>query len=118
MLLHDDGRHALFLRDASNGLQKLLNNDGGQALKGLVQKQQFWVDHQGAAYSQHLLLATRELGTQIGLAFCKAGKQLIHTGRRPRARACHGGEVFIYRERLENIALLRHPTYARTGTLM
>ena len=121
MLLHDDGRQPFVAGDAGNGAQQLFHNDGGQAFQGFVQQQQARVQHQGPAHSQHLLLAARQLRAQIGFALGQAREHLVHPLRRPRwcAAPCtpgtrHGRQVFVHRERFENIALLRHPANAGT----
>ena len=57
MLLNNDRAQAFFPRDAADGAQQLLHDDGGQALQRLIQQQQAGVQHQRAAHCQHLLLA-------------------------------------------------------------
>ena len=56
MLLDDDGRQALFARDAADPPQQLFNNDGRQAFERLVEQQEAGVEHQRTAHRQHLLL--------------------------------------------------------------
>ena len=125
MLLHDDGRQPLLARDAADGAQQLFHDDGRQALQRLVQQQQARVEHQRAAHGQHLLLAARELRAQVGLALGQAREHLVHALGRPRARGCaraagarHGRQVLVHGERLEDVALLRHPADARRRALV
>ncbi|OQC05992.1 MAG: hypothetical protein BWX79_02174 [Alphaproteobacteria bacterium ADurb.Bin100] len=125
MLLHDDGREAFIARDACNGAQQFLDDDGRQAFERLVQQQQPRVEHERSADSQHLLLAPGQLGAQVGLALGQAREHFIDAlgcpGVRRMARADgprDGGQVLVHRQRLEDVALLRHPADARSRALV
>ena len=50
---------ALLAGHAADGAQQLFDDQRRQAFERFVQQQQAWVEHQGAAKGQHLLLATR-----------------------------------------------------------
>ncbi len=59
---------------------------------------------QCAVYRQHLVLATGELGTLVGLAFCQAREHFVNVLRVPAsaagavaARPLHRRQVFMHR---------------------
>jgi hypothetical protein len=87
---------------------------GARPSSGSSSSSSLRVQHQRAADRQHLLLAARELRAQIRLALGKAREHLVHALRHSRdwAGPRHGREVLVHRERLEDVALLRHPADA------
>ena len=113
MLLHDDGCQAFFARDAANRSEQLLHDDRCETFERFVKQQQSRIESQRASEGQHLLFAARQLCAEVATPFGQSGKQLENPGWRPGAGACHRGQVLKYRERFEDIALLRHP--ADTG---
>src|SRR5262249_56962061 len=86
--------------------------DRGEALQRLIEQYQARIEHQSAPDREHLLLAAGELIAEIAPAFAESRKELVDAVRGPRAGPRHGGEIFLHRERFEDVALLRHPADA------
>ena len=95
--------------------QQLLDDDRRQALGRLVEQQQLRVEHQRAGDRQHLLLAARELVAEVGAALGEAREHLVDPRDGPRPRPRDGGQVLLDGQRLEDVALLRHPADAGRG---
>ena len=98
--------------------QQFLDDDRRQAFERLVEQHDARIEDQGAADREHLLLAARELVAEIAAAFVQAREQLVDLAVRPRARPRHRGEVLLDRQRLEDVALLRHPADAGMRALV
>jgi len=64
--------------DALYGLEHLLDDQGRQAQRGLVQQQGLGPAHHGAADGHHLLLAARQRAGRVVLLLAQDGKQLHH----------------------------------------
>src|SRR5437868_4072004 len=77
-----------------------------------------WIEDQGAADREHLLLTPRELIAEIAPPFAEPRKEVVDALRGPRAALGDGREVFLDRERFEDVALLRHPADAGMRTLV
>src|SRR5262245_65859298 len=58
VLLHEEDGEPLTLELADHP-PDLAHEEGGQALRGLVEEEQVWIAHEGAPDGQHLLLAAR-----------------------------------------------------------
>jgi hypothetical protein len=117
ILLDDDGRQPFVAHHARDRPQQLLHDDRRQPFQRLVEQQQPRVQHQRARHGQHLLLAARELGAHVRPALGQAREHRVDPLHVPRARACHGSEVLLHGEGLEDVALLRHPADAGLGAL-
>src|SRR4029079_11353078 len=76
------------------------------------------MEDQSTADREHLLFAARKLIAEVAAALMQARKQLVDSRLRPSARTRHGGEILLDRERLEDIALLRHPADPGVGALV
>src|SRR5262249_43393077 len=88
---------------------KLLDDDRREALERLVEKQQRRIGHQRASDGEHLLLATRELVSQVRPALFEARKEPVHLADGPMAGPCREREVLLDAERREDLAFLGHP---------
>ena len=88
---------------------------GARPFERLVEQQQLRVQHQRARHREHLLLAAGELVAHVGLALGQAREHRVGALRRPRARPRDRGQVLVDRQRLEDVALLRHPADAGGG---
>ena len=92
--------------------QELLDDQRRQAFQRLVEKQKTRIEHQRAADGEHLLLAAGELRAEIAATLAQTREQLEHARRGPRPGPGYRGEIFLDRERLPDVALLRHPAQA------
>ena len=117
-LLHQDRRHALVADQAGERGEQLFDDDRREAFERLVEQHDFRIEHEGAPDRQHLLLAARELVAEIGPALGEAWKHAVDLVRRPRTRQRDRGQVFMHRERLEDVALLGHPADAGERALL
>ena len=61
LLFHKDDRDARFLCERSEALHQFLTNDGCEAFKRFIQKEQAWFPEQRTGDGQHLLFTPREL---------------------------------------------------------
>ena len=115
VLFHQQHRHALglhLLHDAKH----LAHDQRRQALRWLVENQEFRIEQQGAGDRQHLLFAAGQLPAAIVLAFLEAGKQLIDPRDGPRSAAFERNlEIFLDAEIGEDAPALRHETDACRG---
>src|SRR5262249_51250507 len=68
--------------------------------------------NKGAAAREHRLLAAGELIAEIAPPLGEPRKQLVDARDRPPPRSLDGSEILLDRERLEDVALLRHPADA------
>ncbi len=109
VLLHQDRRHAFVADDAPERRQQFLDQDRGEPFERLVEQDDARIEDQRAADRQHLLLAAGELVAEVAAALGEARKELVDARNSPAAGLRHRGEVFLDRERLEDVALLRHP---------
>jgi hypothetical protein len=69
MLLDQDDRHILALRDFGDAAGDVLGDDGRETLKRFVEQQQARVRDQRAPDCQHLLFAPGQLIAKIGAPF-------------------------------------------------
>src|SRR5260370_38149002 len=60
VLLAEENRDRRRLAQALERPGELLEDDGGEAERRLVENEQLWLHHQGPCDGQHLLLAARE----------------------------------------------------------
>src|SRR5262249_60758546 len=65
-VLFDQKQRDAFPIDAPDQREQLLDEPRREAERWLVEDEQFWVGHQGAADRQHLLLAARERAGALG----------------------------------------------------
>ena len=113
----DDRREAFVPHQPLDRSQQLVDDDRRQAFERLVEKEQLRVEDERARDREHLLLAAGELVAEVGLALVEAREHLVGALRRPRPGPRHRGQVLVDAERLEDVALLRHPADAGGGAL-
>src|SRR5712671_4558618 len=82
VLVDDDNRAAAVL-ERGNRAPDFMANEGGESLRGFVEKDQARVGHESAADREHLLLTTRELSAVVLLALGQAREERIDLARRP-----------------------------------
>src|SRR5262249_59126060 len=98
--------------------QQLLDQDGREPFQRLVQQDDARIEHERTADREHLLLAAGKLIAEIAAALGEPREQLVDALERPRAGPGDRGEVLLDRERLEDVALLRHPADAGMRALV
>src|SRR5262245_96337 len=118
VLLDQDRRHALVADDATQRRQQLLDQDGGEPFQRLVEQDDARIEHERAADREHLLLAAGELVAEVAAAFGPPRERPVDALGRPWAGPRDRGEVLLDRERLEDVALLRHPADAGMRALV
>ena len=118
VLLDQDRREAFLADDALERREQLLDDDRREAFERLVEQDDARVEDQRAADREHLLLAAGELVAEIAPPLGEPREHRVDLAGGPRPRARHGGEVFVDGERLEDVALLRHPADAGMGALV
>src|SRR5260370_34881136 len=64
--------------ELANGIEDLLDQDRGEAERGLVEQQQARARHQRAGNGEHLLLAPRKPAAALMQALLQARKQREH----------------------------------------
>src|SRR5207237_10561226 len=84
----------------------------------LIKQHDARIERERAADREHLLLAAGERVAEILPALAEAREQLEHPLRRPRPRPRYRSQVLLDRERLEDVALLRHPADAEHRALL
>ena len=89
--------------------QQFLDDDRREALGRLVEQHELGIEHQRAGDRQHLLLAAGELVAEVGAALLEAREHLVGPRHGPGARTGDGRQVLLDGQRLEDVALLRHP---------
>jgi hypothetical protein len=84
VLLDEKDRDALVAHPGDDA-EDLADDERRQALRRLVEDQEFRVEQQGAADRQHLLLAARELAAAIAAPLGETREKLIDARHGPRA---------------------------------
>lgn len=77
VLFHQEDRGAVGV-DALDDLEDLLDDDGREAQRGLVQQEQLGPGHEGAADGQHLLFATGQGAAGLLAALGQDGEEVEH----------------------------------------
>src|SRR5450759_5889633 len=96
--------------------KNLANDQRGQALRWLIEKEQPRIEQERASNRQHLLLAAGELAPATELALGQARKQLVDSRDRPRAAALQRYfQIFLDTEIGKDSSPLGHIAYAARG---
>src|SRR5262245_32650326 len=113
----DDQNGLSLVLEVRKALPNLRADFWRQTFGRLVEYQEFWICHQGAADCQHLLLATGQLVANVLAPFRQNGKKVVDAiqrpSRRPEARRAGGNEVFLNCERWKHLATLGHESKPR-----
>src|SRR5262245_61122186 len=118
MLLDQDDGQRLLLDQARKGFQQTFDDDRRETLERLVHEEQRGVAHQGTADGEHLLLAARDLVAHVAAPLRDAGEKVVDALQAPRAGSRGHCQVFLHRERREDLALLWHVTDAEPRALV
>lgn len=97
--------------DVRHGGIDVVDHDGGEAERDLVEQDEVRVRHERAADGDHLLLSAGERQRGLVAFFLKNGKEPVELAEIPMALAPMVGceaKVFLNRERAEQAAALRH----------
>ena len=90
ILLDEQDRDLVFLRQGGQQLLHLVDDHRGEPFGRFVEHQQFRVLEQSPGDGEHLLLAAGELATAVAAALGQAGKGLVDPVDRPGAAAGPG----------------------------
>ena len=113
MLLDQEERQLVFALQAVEALQDGIDDHRRQALERLVHQQQARIAHQRPGDAQHLLLAAGQRVAAIPPALGERGKEIVNPRQGPAPGPGRDQEIFLDRQRAENLALLRHEADAR-----
>src|SRR5690606_33573813 len=106
--------------DLAEDLADLRDDQGRQALGGLVAQQQAGAGPQDARQREHLLLAARQLRPGEFAPLAQPGERLVDPFQRPRVRSHDGrqNEVLLHRQRGEDASVVRDVAEAATAALV
>src|ERR1700732_3590714 len=108
VLLDQNEREPVRLREPLDGTCELLDDHRRQAFRWLVHQQHRWIADERASDRQHLLLAAGKLVPAVLLSLLEAGKEVKYRAERPRARPHRDFQIFPDGERGEDLAFLPH----------
>src|SRR5262249_4965936 len=104
VLLDEQHAHALGL-EAADGVHHRVHHERGEALRGLVEKQELRPGEERARDGEHLLLPARELAPLVRQPLGELGEALQHRFHAPaRPRPLRDDEVLLHREVAEDVA--------------
>ena len=117
-LLHQDDAQRLLGDQALHSREERVGDDGGQPLERLVEQEQRGIAHEGATDGEHLLLTAGEGHAHLATARSQAREELVDSLERPAAGSRGDPEIFLERERGEDVARLGHVADAEPRALV
>src|SRR5215472_1050316 len=118
MLLDEKKRQIAFALEAVEPAEEGIHNDGRQTLERFVHQQQPWVAYQSATDCQHLLFAAGELVAVIATPLRERREEVVNPGERPLSGPLGNQQIFLHRQRREDLAFLRHKPDAQACSPM